>query len=257
MKKQAIFQLFFAFLALGSYQISYAQISIGARAGILINNLDIDPLEDGEPKPESKIGFQVAVPVEIAIGDIFAVQPEIMFGSHGAKQKGSDTSTEGGFTSVSEFESDVQINALEIPVLAKARFGPESIKFNVFAGPSFGFGISGEGKVKSSVKVTDPTGAVIFDESADETLDAKFVKNDYDSADVDENEIAISKTNLNLHMGAGVSIMLGKASLFLDARYILGLSDLSPEEDGTSKEDEVTVKSNRIGISVGVLFPLN
>lgn len=61
----------------------------------MLNNLDIDPLQEGEPKPDTKIGFQVAVPIEISLGDMFAIQPEIMYGSHGAKQEDNSTSTEG------------------------------------------------------------------------------------------------------------------------------------------------------------------
>ena len=87
MKKQTFFQLAFVLLTLGYYQISYAQISVGVRGGVSLNNLKVEPLEEGEPEPQSVIGFQVAIPVEIAIGDMFAVQPEIMYGSHGAKQE--------------------------------------------------------------------------------------------------------------------------------------------------------------------------
>lgn len=53
MTKQPILSLFFALLLLGLGQNTLAQISIGVRGGLLINNMKVDPLEDDEPDPES------------------------------------------------------------------------------------------------------------------------------------------------------------------------------------------------------------
>lgn len=256
MKKQTILPIL-ALLMLGFSQITFAQISIGVRGGISLNNFKVDPLEEGEPDPESVVGFQVAIPVEIALGDMFAIQPEVIYATHGAKQEDSNVSTEGGFTSTSDFKSETSISALEIPILAKVKFGSESLKFHVLAGPSFGFGLGGNSTIVGNVRVTDPNGGIFFEQSIDDEFDAKFVGNDYDPSDVSDEEFAVSKTNLNLHMGAGVSFKVGPANLFLDARYMLGLSDLSPEAEGQAKEDGVTIKSNRIGVSLGVMFPLN
>ncbi|MDO8368813.1 MAG: porin family protein, partial [Saprospiraceae bacterium] len=181
MKKQTIYSLVVALLLFGFGQIAFAQISVGVRAGLSLNNFKIDPLEDGEPEPEMKVGFQVAVPIEIALGSMFAIQPELIYATHGAKQEGSNTQIEGGFTSVSSIKSDATINTLEIPVLGKLKFGSESTKLYVLAGPSFGFGLSGEYDFEGTLKTTDPLGTVIFDESSDGILDAKFVKDGYDA----------------------------------------------------------------------------
>lgn len=257
MKKQTLFQVAFVLLTLGYYQISYAQISVGVRGGVSLNNLKVEPLEEGEPEPEGKIGFQVAIPIEFAIGEMFAVQPEIMYGSHGAKQEDNSTSTEGGFTSMVDYKADFTINTLEIPLLAKLKLGSEKLKFHILAGPSFGFGLSGESKINSNLKITDGNGNIFLENSSDDTFDAKFVADGYDANDVSDDEFPVTKTNLNLHMGAGIGFDLGGPTIFLDARYILGLSDLAPEEDGTSKDDATSIKSNRIGLNLGVMFPLN
>jgi len=257
MKKQTFFQLAFVLLTLGYYQISYAQISVGVRGGVSLNNLKVEPLEEGEPEPQSVIGFQVAIPVEIAIGDMFAVQPEIMYGSHGAKQEDNSTATEGGFVSTVDYKAEYKINTLEIPLLAKLKLGSEKLKFHVLAGPSFGFGLSGLSKVKSNLKITDSNGNIFLENSSDDSFDAKFVAEGYDANDVDNDEFAVTKTKINLHMGAGIGFDLGGPTIFLDARYILGLSDLAPEVDGTSKDDATSIKSNRLGLNVGVMFPLN
>ena len=257
MIKQTFFSLIFGLLVLGSYQNAFAQISVGIRGGVLLTNLDIDPLQEGEPKPENITGYQVAIPVEIGIVDIFAIQAEIMYGSHGARQEGSSTVTQSGFTTVTDYKLRSRINTLEIPVLAKLRFGDDALKFHVLAGPSFGFGINGKFKQEGSVLATAPDGTILLDQNLNEEYNAKFVKENYNGSEVADEEIAVTKTNLNLHMGAGISFDLGGTALFLDARYMLGLSDLSPEEDGTPKENETTAKSRRIGVSVGVMFPLN
>lgn len=165
MTKQNLFSFLLAFLVLGLCQVSTAQISIGVRGGISLNNMDVEPIDDDEPQPENILDFQFAVPVEIAIGDMFAVQPEIMFASHGFKQSDNSTATEGGFTSRTNYNNELKVRALEVPVLGKVKFGPENIKFHVLAGPSFGFGIGGEGKVKGDVEVTDVGGVVVFIEN--------------------------------------------------------------------------------------------
>lgn len=257
MTKQPILSLFFALLVLGLGQNALAQISVGVRGGLLINNMKVDPLEDGEPEPESITGFQAAIPVEIAFGNMFAVQPEIMFGSHGFKQNLEDNGTENGITYSTKASTKLLYNALEIPVLGKVKFGPENLKIFVLAGPSFGFGLGGEAKVDYSSRAVLADGTVLFEDSGKETLKVKFVKDGYDESDLDEDELGLSKTNLNLHLGAGVSFALGPVNLFVDGRYILGLSDHIPDYKDAPKDDQYEGKSNRIGISAGVMFPLN
>ncbi|MFN0035387.1 MAG: outer membrane beta-barrel protein [Saprospiraceae bacterium] len=156
-----------------------------------------------------------------------------------------------------DIKADYEVTSLEIPVLGKVKFGSESLKFYALVGPSFGFGTGGKIKSEGSIVVRDDMGGLLFETPLDAEAKAKFVKNGYDLGDVNDDEFAASKTNFNLHLGAGLGFDLGGASLFLDARYILGLSDLSPEPKDTAKEDEVTIKSRRIGVSVGVMFPLN
>ncbi|MFN0176328.1 MAG: hypothetical protein ACKVU0_16915 [Saprospiraceae bacterium] len=76
MKNQTFFQLFFTLLVLGFYQTTNAQISIGVRGGMLINNMDLDISDlDEDYDDENVLGTQFAVPIEIAISDMFAIQP--------------------------------------------------------------------------------------------------------------------------------------------------------------------------------------
>ncbi|MDX1912541.1 MAG: porin family protein, partial [Saprospiraceae bacterium] len=141
MAKQVFNAFIFCFFLGAGHGMLFSQISIGVRGGLLINNLAIDPLQNGEGTPEAVTGFQFAVPIEIGIGEIFAVQPEIMFGSHGVKRQANDSGTLLGVTTTVNVSSKGFVNALEVPVLGKAKFGTETFRFFVLAGPSMGFGI--------------------------------------------------------------------------------------------------------------------
>ena len=107
-------------------------------------------------------------------------------------------------------------------VLAKFAFGSEKAKFNVLAGPSFSYAISG--------KQTDGTTSEEIDFKAD----------------------GLKKADFALQFGAGGSFMVGPGSIFVDARYYLGLSDL----DADATTDKSSIKNTGIGINVGYLFPL-
>jgi len=257
MKKQALILILHGLLSLFIFQNGFAQsISVGVRAGVLLNNVSVDP-KDSDIDPKMLFAPQIAVPIEIAFGDMFAIQPEIMYGSQGYKVEESETTTEGTVTIRSKIDGQLKANTLEIPLLAKVKFGTELLKFHVLAGPSIGFGLGGEAEATGTIVATEnTTGEVVFEEEFSEKGDLKFVGNDYDPDDVNDGQFAFAKTNINAHFGAGVNLMLGSATLFFDARYILGLSDLSPKAEGESDDGHTTTKGKRIGLSVGVLFPL-
>lgn len=119
------------------------------------------------------------------------------------------------------FELDFALNYIEIPLLAKIHFGDsESTSFFATVGPSFGFGqkikISGDGQSEK----------FDFDESGLKTFD------------------------LGLSIGFGVQLPLGPGNLFIDARYLLGLTSLD------DSDDDLNIKNRGIGIAAGFLFPI-
>ena len=254
MKKQRNFFLLLPFIGLCFSQSSHAQISIGLRSGFLLTSIDKSPLSEGEPAPDIIAGFQVALPVEIALGEIFAIQPEIMFGSHGGVQKDKNAGTLFGVTITETSTIKYQVSALEIPLLAKAKFGSETLQFHVLAGPSFGFGLNGKYVDDRTFVTTAANGDLLDERSTNVDLKAKFLKEGYQTSELDSDEFAVTPTNFNLHFGAGMGVNLGGPLLFLDARYILGLNDLRPEAVGDNTNLEY--KSKRIGVSVGVMFPI-
>jgi hypothetical protein len=93
------------------------------------------------------------------------------------------------------------INYLEIPVLLKYKSNSERIGFFGQAGPALGFALSGK--------------TTVGDESAS----------------IDFEEDGLRRTDLGFHLGAGVSF--GK--FLVDARYMLGVANLSDAEEGTTR----------------------
>lgn len=254
MTKQTSIQSLFIFLALCLNHAAFAQVSIGASAGLLITNVNKSPLEQGEPAPEPIAGFQVTVPLEISLGRMFAIQPELMFGSHGGRQESSAQETILGVTNTAKFTARYQVGGVEIPFLAKFKFGFESLRFHLLAGPSLGINASGKYHAELSQRATLADGTVVLDNTTKSDLKPKFLPDGYDTGDIDEDEFAVNPLALGAHLGAGMSYNLGGASIFLDARLMIGLSDFRPESK--DETENVVYTSQRAGVSLGVMFPL-
>lgn len=259
MFKTSLLRFHFLLLSLLLCQGAYSQdLKIGIRAGILLANMDISPLPEGSADFKNQVGLQVAVPLEIGLGNIFAIQPELMYGLHGTRtdETINEVDLPSGITTTGYSKVSIKVQSLEIPLLAKVKFGPEAFKIHVLAGPSIGFGLSGKFKNDYSLKQTDEDGNVIFNVTEVTTGKAVFLKDGYNSDKLGDNDLPVNRTNFNLHLGAGFSVNVGTMSVFLDGRYIIGLNDHFPDEEGTEDDEKLSGKSQRIGISVGLLFPL-
>jgi len=203
-----------------------AQISIGPRVGVNLAKWSADGGEDvGDFK--NRTGYQFGVAAEIRLNDHLAFQPEINFIQKGTRQ---DMSVVDSLFGEVAFKSNAYINYLEVPVLVKAgtSFGPARI--DVLAGPSFGYGLNGKAKTELTIG-----GETMKDES-----------------DLDFKEDGVKRFDLGLQFGAAVSFSLGeRASLFVDGRYLLGLSDLNDDAEADTK-----INNRGIGLSAGVLLKL-
>jgi hypothetical protein len=187
-------------------------ISPGLRVGVNLANVSADP--DFEIDTESIIGLIFAVPVEIGIGESFAIQPEVMFVQKGFKIEQNLL----GFN----FESQMIVNQLDIPILAKFKFvNTESFQAYAAAGPVFGYALSGKQKIEA------------LGQSEEE--------------DVDFDEIGYNRFETLVSVGAGAGIPIGPGVIVLDLRYLFGLSDLDDTED-------VKVKNNGFQGGIGFMF---
>jgi hypothetical protein len=164
---------------------------------------------------------------EIRLSDNFAIQPELNFIQKGFQVE--ETYSDPGVGTVTE-KFEVILNYIEIPVMLKGGvpFGPA--RFDVLAGPSIGYALNG--KIK-------------FTETANGMTES-------DSQDIDFGEDDFARTDFSVQFGAAFSLALGEsATLFADARYILGLTNLN-----TSPDDDITANNRGVALTVGALFPL-
>jgi len=106
--------------------VSAQETRFGVKAGANLANFtgDVDDLD-------SKVGFHVGGFAEIKLTDKFAVQPEILFSTQGAKYKESG------------YEEKTNLSYLNIPVMAKYYVAE---KFSLEAGPQIGFLLSAKSK---------------------------------------------------------------------------------------------------------------
>ena len=178
-----------AILALGLALVAspgYAQgITFGAKIGANFSKVD---QSTGNDTPDQKTGLAIGGFVEAPVAPQFSIQPEFLYSMRGAK----DTS--------STPEVSLDVNLIQIPVLAKYKFASKSaVHPFVYAGPGFGFVTSA--KVKQ-----DP-----------DEVDIKDQVNTFDTAFI---------------LGGGVNI----ANFLVEVRYDWGLRDLDKDSTNNAKD---------------------
>lgn len=194
---------------------AFAQIDLGARAGINLANQNFDA-EGDEFEPDSRLGLQFAATLGIPLGESgLRLQPELSF-----IQKGYMLEFEFLGQTI---EEDFIVNYLEVPIMLQYVFGEEDGFFGFAqAGPSVGYAMSGKSK------------------SGD------------DEEDFDFDEAQYERLEFGAQFGIGIGTQAGPGQIYLDARYLLGLTNLNGDEDF----DDIDVTNNGIGISVGYRVPI-
>jgi hypothetical protein len=215
---------------------SFSQISMtmGIRAGVNLATYKFNfgpNLPAGFVNPISNVPLlTVGIPLEVSFSNHFAVQTEFNF-----IQKGFSSKFETTFqTTTIKSEGTLHVNWLEIPILAKAKFGStDGISGGLFFGPSIALGLSGKSK---STSVTT-TNNVSTTTSNSEVLDFKN----------DEH----SRVDVGLNLGG----QLNYSGLFLDVRYQLGLTDMTSGKI-TSVNSSESAKTRGFALTVGYRFPI-
>ena len=215
MKKASL--IFTLLLAFGMTTASVAQFSIGPR--IAANLANVDGESDGESvDADSRFGFAFGAAVEIGISEMFSIQPEVLYSQHGFKF--SETLLD------ETIDFNFNHNYLQIPILAKVKFGGDPVGFHVAVGPHIGFGI---GDVKSEATFMGET-----EEDTSSWEDAGFKTLDF-----------------GITGGAGVSFAAGPGSLGIDVRYQFGLANFLDEPEGDD-----FIKNRNLQIGLSYLIPI-
>ncbi len=124
-----------------------AQIKLGAKAGVNIADIggsDADSLGS----TETKAGFIGGGFAEFMIGNMFAIQPELLYSQKGVKETGGDK---------------IKIDYVEVPLLLKVNIPIEgsTVHPNVYVGPAVAFKASCKVEESGVTEDCDTVGALI------------------------------------------------------------------------------------------------
>ena len=143
MKK--IQNVFIIAVLLFSAHFSFAQISIGAKAGVYTSFIDVTEAAEGlTQNVEGLTTPTFGLVAEIGLGENFAFQPELLYTTKGFKVSEGLNLNLGDFPIPADVTARTKINYLELPLLAKYKFGNEGLKFNVTAGPVLSYAMNGQ-----------------------------------------------------------------------------------------------------------------
>ncbi len=194
-------------IGFASLTASFAQVSIGNRAGIDFSHFvsDNDTVQTQLDKDQNTlIGFAMALPVEVMFLPNVGVQLEFGLTQKGHQQK---EPKQLGY-------HRTRTNYAEASLLAKGVFGNGPTKLNVLAGASFGRGMVGVQRTAYSdtvVLLAEASKLIDFGPGADE----------------------LARVEWSFIAGLGVSFDIGRSRLYLEGRYVHGLTSIyNPVKSG-------------------------
>ena len=200
--------------------VNAQEFRFGPKAGFAMSTMKIDDKQDdlGARKMSPKYTFYVGGMAEYKINDNFGLQAEVLYSPLGAKEKIDGVNA--GVVFVGE-QTKVELGTILVPVSAKYFF-TENI--SVAAGANFG---------------------VILTAKQKTVIGSDFINVGVVDEENNSGEIDIKKDikKLNIAPFVGVEYML-ENGLFFDARYSLGVSNLSNDGSG----GKVTNSFAQIGV---------
>lgn len=208
-----------------------AQVSVGVRTGANWANINATQTLDQiipDFKTTSHLNFGLVS--EIAITDQFAFQPELAFVKKGFElDEGVDLELFGIDVPVG-VSAESRFSYVEMPLLAKYKFGTEGLSAYVVAGPTLGFATGGRLITKADVFITD-----INLTNTPINLDA-----------IDYQRLEVGGT-----VGFGAAVNTGFGQIFADARYNHGFTQLY---DIPLVDEKISNKG--FGVNVGMMVSL-
>lgn len=204
---------------------SYAQISVGAKAGVYTSFIDVtDAVEGLTQNVEGLTTATFGIVTEIGLGENFSFQPELLYTTKGFKVSEGLNINLGGFPIPAGVTASTKINYLELPLLAKYKFGNEGLRFNITAGPVVSYAMNGQ-----------------LDTRANLLLDINPIK-----TNIDLDALNYERLEVSASIGAGLAYETSGGEFFADARYVHGFSDLynAPVVD-------LNLKNRGVGVTLG------
>lgn len=199
-----------------------AQFTAGFKGGVNLANQTFEGAETDTLNTRGITGAVAGVVLEYSFGDRFALQSELNF-----LQKGSEIVSEliDGSIDFSRTSTE-KFGYFEIPLLAKAKFGKENLHLFALVGPSLGLALNGE-----KTETTRLNGTTLKETEI-----------------VDFEKEGIKRLEISAVAGLGVALGSESLKLFVDGRYLFGLTELENKDDG------VSIKNRGINLTAGLLF---
>jgi len=210
---------------------SHAQVTFGAKAGLNIANMSISGTLASNEEIKSMASFHVGVIADIGITKEFFIEPGILLSGKGCKDNLTEQIGQASIIST----GSIKPLYIEIPINAMYVVDLNGVKLQIFAGPYFGFGVSGNINLDYSSSGALPTGYTL---PASSSTAIKF--------GTDATNDNLKMLDIGLNFGAGVEYN----KMLFRIQYGLGLTNLNP--DTSSGAD--TEKNKVFGISVGYMF---
>lgn len=219
-------KLFLVFtLALFLAPAAWAQVGIKGGISLATMAEEDENVSREDIEKRSIVTPVVGLTFGMNLGDILVIQPELLYSQGG----GSNTYTVLG----AETKNTYRIHYLELPVLAKLKFGnfdQESLGFHIAAGPWIGYALSGKYTSK-----TTADGNTLFE------IEDEFTFDDKDDAE---------RMNFGMLGSAGVSF--GK--LEVDLRYNYGFNNLLDSDADNNNDNKPVLQTRGVALTLGLTF---
>lgn len=213
------------------YTTSFAQLSLGLRGGLHIGNVyTTEGLDAITPDFEYITGPTVAGVLEYGISDNFALQTELAITRKGFKLREDFDVNLFNIPIPVGASAESRFNYLEVPLLAKVKFGDDVVHGYITAGPTFGYATSGRLITRANA---------LFEFKVSDT-------------DINLDAINYERFEVGGSIGAGLGFTTGFGQLFADARYTRGFTELYD----IPVIDE-RIRNQGFAVSIGFLVPLN
>lgn len=184
--------LFAAVTVIGFSAAQSQEIRLGAKAGVNFASIGGDETSE----LDGRTSFHIGGLVEIPISEKFAIQPELLYSSLGAKVEGSETYMGETFS----FEEKAKLDYITVPVMAKY-YVMDGLSLE--AGPQIGILVSAKNEYTYKGGGEDESG---------------------------EDDMKDSTNSLDFGLGLGAAYRLNNG-VFFSARYVLGLSNILDYKD--------------------------
>jgi hypothetical protein len=207
---------------------AWSQVSV--RAGINLASVSSEPgISQEDLEEKSIVGFQAGIGFDLGVTDIFTIQPELIVIQKGGKRTYSVRGNEF-------YEDEFRQTFLEIPVMAKIKFSTdengEGMGFYLLGGPFAGLALNGKYKGETDIL------------GIKDTFERDIEYSDETSEDYQK------RLDWGVSFGGGLQF----GSLFLDARYNLGLNNLLDEDASNNNDNKPYLRTRGIGVTLGYEF---